>query len=363
MAEPAGTSLTRIAVGGAAPYDVVVGPGARGAVAALCGPAERVAVVHPGALAGPAAALVDELRAGGRDARAVPVPDGEAAKDVAVAAQCWDALARIGLTRTDAVVGLGGGATTDLAGFVAATWLRGVRLVNVPTTLLGMVDAAVGGKTAVNVAAGKNLVGAFHPPAGVACDLDALRTLPAPEIASGLAEVVKAGFVADPAILELVEADPAAAARPGSPELRELVERSIRVKAAVVAADLTERGGREVLNYGHTLGHAIERVEGYAWRHGAAVSVGMCFAAALGRLAGRLDEPTAARHRAVLRRLGLPTEYRSTAWPQLLEAMSHDKKARGARLRFVVLAGLARPVLLEDPDPELLRAAYSEVAA
>ena len=179
-----------------------------------------------------------------------------------MAARCWDALGAAGFTRTDAVVGVGGGAVTDLAGFVAACWLRGVRWVPVPTSLLGMVDAAVGGKTGVNIAAGKNLVGAFHPPAGVLCDLATLDTLPADDLVAGLAEVVKCGFIADPAILDLIEADPAAAADPRSAVLRELVERAVRVKADVVGDDLRESGLREILNYGHTLGHAIEKRRG-----------------------------------------------------------------------------------------------------
>jgi 3-dehydroquinate synthase len=226
-----------------------------------------------------------------------------------------------------------------------------------------MVDAAVGGKTGINTSAGKNLVGAFHPPVGVVCDLDLLATLPRADYVSGLAEVVKAGFAADPRILELIEADPAAAGDPAGPATRELVERSIRWKAEVVGGDLRESGRREHLNYGHTLAHAIERAEGYRWRHGAAVSVGLVFAAHLGRLAGRLDAPTADRHRAVLEGLGLPVSYDRERWPELRDAMRMDKKSRGATLRFVVLDGLARPGILEGPDPAMLDAAFAEVAA
>ena len=213
------------------------------------------------------------------------MPDGEDAKTVPVAAFCWDVLGQIGMTRSDVVVGLGGGSTTDLAGWVAAGWLRGVRVIQVPTTLAGMVDAAVGGKTGVNTERGKNLVGAFHPPAGVLCDLATLATLPVHDYVAGLAEVVKCGFIADPVILDLIEADPVAAARPGNPVERELVERSVAVKAEVVSEDLTEQGRREILNYGHTLGHAIERAERYRWRHGAAVSIGLVYAAELSRAA------------------------------------------------------------------------------
>jgi 3-dehydroquinate synthase len=351
---------TRIRVTGSTPYDVIVGEGLLGELAPALAGAQRVAVVHPAALRTTADAVREDLLAQGLEAHALEVPDGEPSKDLKVAAYLWDVLGQIGFTRTDAVVAIGGGATTDLAGFVAATWLRGVRVVHLPTTLLGMVDAAVGGKTAVNTGAGKNLVGAFHPPAAVLCDLTALDTVPRHDYVAGLAEVVKVGFTHDPRILELVEQDPKGAQSPTGPHTRELVERAVAVKARVVGDDLTEQGGREHLNYGHTLGHAIEKVEDYRWRHGAAVSVGLVFAAELGRLAGRLDDPTADRHRAVLESVGLPTSYAGD-WARLHAAMRVDKKSRGSRLRFVVLDGLAKVRMLEDPDPSLLVAAYEEV--
>jgi 3-dehydroquinate synthase len=337
---------------------VVVGDEVLGEVAASLAGRARVALVHPVALRGAAGLLAEEVRERtGAAVHPLEVPDGEAAKQLARAEECWDALGRAGFTRDDAMVGFGGGTVTDLAGFVAACWLRGVDVVQVPTTLLGMVDAAVGGKTGIDTPAGKNLVGAFHQPVAVVCDLAMLRTLPAEEFAAGLAEVVKTGFIADPGILALLEADPS-----GRAETRQLVERSVGVKAEVVSADPREAGRREILNYGHTLGHAIERVEDYTWRHGAAVSVGLVYAAELARLAGRLDAPTAGRHRDLLERVGLPTAYRADAWPALREAMRVDKKARGARLRFVVLDGLAAPGILDDPDPAVLAAAYAEVA-
>jgi 3-dehydroquinate synthase len=344
---------TRITVAGATPYDVVVGHGLLGELADLLKSSQRVAVVHPAGLRATAEAIQAELDG----VHLVEVPDGEAQKDLKVAAYCWDVLGQIGFTRSDAIVGVGGGATTDLAGFVAATWLRGVKVVQIPTTLLGMVDAAVGGKTGINTPAGKNLVGAFHPPAGVLADLNALETVPKNDYVAGLAEVIKVGFTHDPAILDLVDKQ---ATSPQGPHTRELIERAIAVKARVVGEDLTEQGQREFLNYGHTLGHAIEKVEGYRWRHGAAVSVGLVFAAELGRLAGRLDDRTAARHRGVLELVGLPTTYAGD-WSTLHATMAVDKKSRGSRLRFVVLDALARPRMLEDPDPSLLVAAYEEV--
>jgi 3-dehydroquinate synthase len=342
---------TTIPVGGERPYEVLVGRDLLGALPGLLPGAARVAVLYAPPLKEYATRVADAL-----DATPLPIelPDAEAGKTVEVAARCWDALGSAGFTRTDAVVGVGGGAVTDVAGFVAACWLRGVRVVQVPTSLLGMVDAAVGGKTGVNIAAGKNLVGAFHPPAGVLCDLDTLDTLPRVDLVAGLAEVVKCGFIADPAILDLI---------PREDALPELIERSVRVKARVVSEDLRESGLREILNYGHTLGHAIEKHEGYRWRHGHAISVGLVFAAALGRHSGRLDSEVADRHRTILESLGLPTRYPVEAWPDLRAAMRVDKKTRGATLRFVVLDGLARPGILESPPDELLEAAYGEVAA
>ncbi|MEU9059308.1 3-dehydroquinate synthase [Streptomyces sp. NPDC048430] len=358
---------TRIQIAGTAgtdPYEVLVGRQLLGELPNLIGDrAKRVAVLHPEALAETGEAVREDLASQGYEAIAIQLPNAEEAKTVEVAAYCWKALGQTGFTRTDVIVGIGGGATTDVAGFVAASWLRGVRWIAVPTTVLGMVDAAVGGKTGINTAEGKNLVGAFHPPAGVLCDLAALDSLPVNDYVSGMAEIIKAGFIADPVILDLVEADPQGARTPAGPHTAELIERSIRVKAEVVSSDLKESGLREILNYGHTLAHAIEKNERYKWRHGAAVSVGMVFAAELGRLAGRLDDATADRHRAVLESVGLPLTYRGDQWPKLLENMKVDKKSRGDLLRFIVLDGIGKPTVLEGPDPAVLLAAYGEVSA
>ncbi|MFI8293160.1 3-dehydroquinate synthase [Streptomyces sp. ms191] len=359
--------VTRIEVGGSAgtdPYEVLVGRQLLGELPTLIGDkARRVAVIHPEALAETGEALRADLADQGYEAVAIQVPNAEEAKTVEVAAYCWKALGQTGFTRTDVIVGVGGGATTDLAGFVAASWLRGVRWIAVPTTVLAMVDAAVGGKTGINTAEGKNLVGAFHPPAGVLCDLAALDSLPVHDYVSGLAEIIKAGFIVDPVILDLIEEDPQAARTPAGPHTAELLVRSIKVKAEVVSGDLKESGRREILNYGHTLAHAIEKNERYKWRHGAAVSVGMVFAAELGRLAGRLDDATADRHRSVLESVGLPLTYRGDQWPKLLETMKVDKKSRGDLLRFIVLDGLGKPTVMEGPDPAVLLAAYGEVSA
>jgi len=358
-------------VDGAQPYEVVVGPGLTTRVAqAVPEAAERVLIIHTAVLQREAEALRAVIADAGRTAVMAEVPDAEAGKTAEVLAFCWQVLGRSDFTRSDAIVGLGGGAVTDLAGFVAASWLRGVSVIQVPTTLQGMVDAAVGGKTGINTAEGKNLVGAFHEPASVWCDTDYLATQPRNDLLAGLAEVVKTGFIRDTEILGIVEsATPALVAAPEAPPspevvgvLTDLIVRSVRVKADVVVADLKESHLREILNYGHTLGHAIEHVERYSWRHGAAVSVGMVFAAELAGLAGRLGEADVARHRSILGGLGLPVDYPGGRWDALLAAMRRDKKARGSMLRFVVLQGIGNPVRLDGPDPALLAAAYAAIS-
>jgi 3-dehydroquinate synthase len=341
------------------PYPVVIGTGLMNELEELLSDRHRVAILHQPVLAQTAESIRNHLTDKGVDAHRIEIPDAEAGKDLTVVAFIWEVLGRIGIGRKDALVSLGGGAATDVAGFAAATWLRGVSIVHVPTTLLGMVDAAVGGKTGINTDAGKNLVGAFHQPLAVLVDMATLETLPRNEIVAGMAEVVKAGFIADPVILDLIEADPQAALDPAGDVLPELIRRAVVVKAEVVAADEKESELREILNYGHTLAHAIERRERYRWRHGAAVSVGLVFAAELARLAGRLDDAIAERHRSILTTLGLPTGYDADALPELVEIMAGDKKTRAGVLRFVVLDGLAKPGRLAGPDPALLAAAYA----
>ena len=343
-------TATTIRVAGPPPYDVVVGPGALQSLPLAIGPARAAVVVADERLAEQA----DRARGLLADAVVVLVPSGEQAKTVGELDRLWQAFAAAELSRSDVVIAVGGGATTDLAGFAAATWMRGVRVVHVPTTLLAMVDAAVGGKTGINTTAGKNLVGAFHSPAAVLVDLDVLSTLPDAEWINGMAEIVKAGFIADTGILDLIRADPHA-------HMRELVERSIAMKAAVVSEDPAESGRREILNYGHTLGHAIERREGYRMPHGHAVSIGMVYAAELAELSGTATAGLAASHRDILSSIGLPTSYAAGAFDELYDAMRLDKKARAGRLRFVVLTGVGSPTHLDDPDRELLAAAYERV--
>lgn len=317
--------------------------------------ARRALVVHQAPLQDVADNLAEGIRAAGVEPVAVCVPDAEAGKDLDVLASLWDTLGARTFSRQDVVVGLGGGAVTDLAGFAAATWMRGIKVVQVPTTLLAMVDAAVGGKTGINTASGKNLVGAFHEPDSVFIDLGRIDTLPHPEVVSGSAELIKTGFIADPQILELYQ-DGAEKHWP------ELVERSVAVKANVVGQDLKESGLREILNYGHTLGHAIERRENYTWRHGNAVAVGMMFVAHLAQSRGLIDAPLVDLHEDILAGAGLPTRYEAGAFDELHDAMRLDKKNRDGRIRFVVLNGLGSCTSLEDATVEEMRAAYEAIS-
>ena len=344
-------------------YPVIVGRNLLDQISEYIGSADRVAVIHPAALRTTGETIRTAL--GDLTSIAIEVPDAEDAKTVAVLEFCWMALGQAGFTRNDLIISVGGGATTDLAGFVAATWLRGIRVIHIPTTLLGMVDAAIGGKTGINTAEGKNLVGSFHSPVAVLCDLNALETMSENDYIGGLAEVIKAGFIRDPEILRLIEADPSAAQSPSWEFTEEIITRSIQVKADVVSVDLRENlgsnVGREILNYGHTFGHAVERYEKYNWRHGAAVSVGMMFVANLANLAGRLSDENLQRHQRILSAVGLPTTYRGGVWTELLAAMKIDKKSRGDILRFIVLEDIGKPAIYEGPDPALLVAAYQEI--
>ncbi len=361
--------MTEVVVSVQDEYDVIIGRDVLAHAPRMLAGSARVGIVHPATLA----ALADDLRRrlsdDGFSVLLIEVPDAEDAKTSEVATRCWSALGSAGFTRSDALVGLGGGATTDLAGFVAATWLRGIRVIHVPTTLLGMVDAAVGGKTGINTSAGKNLVGSFWSPSGVICDINSLSTLPRVDLLAGMAEVVKVGFVRDTSIIDDVQRDLVAATDPGGALLPDLIRRAIQVKADVVTADFRETSatagdgaiGREALNYGHTFGHAVERTEGYRWRHGAAVSVGLMFVAELACLGGRLDRDGVELHRSVLSDLELPTTYQAGRWDELHDAMAVDKKSRGASLRFVVLDGIANPVIWKAPDDDLLLAAYAAI--
>ena len=342
-------------------YPVVVGPGAMEEIPQhIPGDAKKLLIIHAPALSRIAEQMKEDL-SGERDVFLAEVPDAEAAKRVEVAAFCWGILGQLDFQRNDAILGLGGGATTDLAGFVAAAWLRGVALIQVPTTVLAMVDAAVGGKTGVNTQEGKNLVGVFYSPRAVIADTDVLAGLGDNEVKAGMAEVVKCGFISDPTILDVIEANPGEAIDTASEVFVDLVRRAVAVKAAVVGDDFRESGLREILNYGHTLGHAIEHAERYQWRHGAAISIGMVFAAELSRIVANLSDEDVERHRRILGSLGLPLDYPKGRWRTLLATMQKDKKARGGVVRFVVLDAPGKPRVLAIPDESVLFAAYQEL--
>ncbi|QPK82445.1 3-dehydroquinate synthase [Corynebacterium qintianiae] len=349
--------MTVVKVNGPSPYKVHIGHSNLDEVSQRVADigARKVLIVHQVPLAAVAREICSNLASSHVECILAPVPDAEGGKSLDVAAGLWALLGEKRFGRQDVIVGVGGGAATDLAGFVAATWMRGIKVIQVPTSLLGMVDAAVGGKTGINTAAGKNLVGSFHVPDSVFIDLERLVTLPEEELISGSAELIKTGFIADPRILELYLDNPQA-------HYAELVERSVAVKASVVGQDLKESGLREMLNYGHTLGHAIELRENYAWRHGNAVAVGMMFVAHLARNRGLIGDDIVDMHKQIMDGICLPTTYDADAFDELYEAMTRDKKNRDGRVRFVVLDGLGSCTRIEDATVDEMREAYAAIS-
>lgn len=321
---------------------------------------KKVLLVSPQALSVTAELLKNTLQDSGFEVLLAEVPSGEDAKRIEVASFCWKIMGQADFNRNDCVIGLGGGSTTDLAGFVAANWLRGVKLYLIPTTLLAMVDAAIGGKTGINTAEGKNLVGSFYLPSKVFVDLQTLESLPRNELLAGMAEVVKYGFIEDDSMLDVVLQDESAT-NFESEAFKNLVEKSISIKERITTSDFKESGEREFLNYGHTLGHAIEHAERYKWRHGAAISIGMTFAAELSLLSGRLSSQEVDKHREVFAKLGLPMTYRLDRFDQLLATMQRDKKTRSGVLRFIVLEKIGKPSVLTAPTKELLYTAYQAI--
>ena len=290
------------------------------------------------------------------------VPDGEDGKNVATIAKLWDWLGAAGFTRSDLIVGIGGGAITDLAGFAAASWLRGLDWIAVPTSLAGMVDASVGGKTGINSDYGKNLIGAFHSPIEVIIDTNFLSTLADRDIAAGMAEVIKCGFIADQAILDLAGLHSVESLRKSPEVISELIQRAVTVKAQVVSSDFKESFAREALNYGHTLGHAIEILSKYELRHGEAVSIGLVYAAELALARGLISQADLDLHRSILSSYGLPVAYDRQAWEKLAPLLALDKKARGNTIRFVALNGIGSTIRLEDLTSAELDAAYERIS-
>jgi 3-dehydroquinate synthase len=289
------------------------------------------------------------------------LPSGEEAKQISTLSSMWDAASAAGIRRSDAIWGIGGGATTDVAGFAAASWLRGVAWHAIPTTLAGMVDASIGGKTGINSPAGKNLIGAFHSPSSVIIDISFLDTLSERDFSAGLAEVIKTGFISDVEILKLLKnCTDLTHARSIAAEL---VSRSVQVKADVVSKDFKESKLREILNYGHTLGHAIEKREDFKLRHGEAISIGLVFAAELSSLVLGLSPSVVDEHRELLAKFGLPITYVALAWDELLEMMASDKKSRSQGIRFIGLADRGEPEWIESVSPDILRQAYERICS
>ena len=291
------------------------------------------------------------------------VPDSEAGKSFASYQKVLDWLGAAGFTRNDLVVAVGGGAVTDLSGFVASSWLRGIDWVAVPTTLAAMVDAAVGGKTGINSEYGKNLIGSFYSPISVLVDLSWLDTLSNRDFAAGLAEVLKSGFIVDGQIIELLKEKKLQQVRSSRALTLELIIRTVAVKAKVVSGDFKESFDREILNYGHTLGHAIELQSKYTLRHGECVSIGLVFAANLAKQLGILSEEIAALHQEILNNLGLPVSYESRHWPELRANMAIDKKSRSGTLRFVAISDIGKTLRIEAPSESDLLAAYERLCS
>jgi 3-dehydroquinate synthase len=358
-------SVHRIAVAGAQPYIIRVGPGLLDDGAALAAHlrGRHVLLVSDGNVAPLYAAQVVAALAPHTQAQVSVscIAPGEAAKSLPSFAELMRELADFGATRDACVFALGGGVVGDLAGFAAACWMRGIDVVQLPTTLLAMVDSSVGGKTAVDLPQGKNLVGAFHSPRAVFADTTTLRTLPDRELRAGFAEVAKYGAIMDPAFLDWLDANADALRARGDAALAEAIARSCAYKAAIVARDPREHGERALLNFGHTFAHAIEAEQGYAGsqgglNHGEAVAVGMVLAARLSAVLGMAGDTDAGRLAALLQRFGLSTELPTGLEPQaLLARMRLDKKAAASGLRFVLWEGAGRARLVDDvPEAAVL---------
>ena len=351
---------------GARSYAVQIGPGlldAAGPACARLGLGRRAAVVTQPAVAPHAARVTESLRGAGFEPVVLVVTEGEESKSLREAERLWDAFVAHGLDRASPVVAVGGGVVGDLAGFAGAAFMRGLPVVQVPTTLLAQVDASIGGKVAVNHPRGKNLIGAFHQPRLVLIDPEALRTLPEREYRSGLAEVVKIGAALDADLFRSLETGLDALRRRDAALLEAVVATCCAAKARIVERDEREETGlRMVLNYGHTVGHALEALSGYRrWLHGEAVAIGM---AAAGRLAVRLgwtDSAAAARQDALLQGIGLPTRFSGIAPRDIADALRHDKKARDGRVPFILMRSVGRAEACHDVPMDAVAEVLQEI--
>ena len=340
-------------------YDVIVDCNWREALTPLLSERGQVAIIVSEAMADHITDLPDT------DAQLhiFTVPDSEAGKSFASFQKLLDWLGAAGFTRNDLVVAVGGGAVTDLSGFVASSWLRGINWVAVPTTLAAMVDAAVGGKTGINSEYGKNLIGSFSSPISVLVDTSWLDSLSDRDFAAGLAEVIKSGFIADRKIVDLLIDKDLTNVRHDKSLTLELITRTVAVKAKVVSGDFRESFDREILNYGHTLGHAIELQSRYSLRHGECVSIGLVFAANLANQVGILSDELTNLHGQILAKLSLPVTYDAKYWPELRAAMSIDKKSRSGTLRFVAISEIGKTLRIEAPSESDLLAAYERLCS
>ena len=329
-------------------YEVAVGADGLAAIKQICQEHNRVLLIAPNSLI-----KLFKLKES-KNLIIFATPEGESQKSIATLERIWRKCAGASIARGDAIIGFGGGATTDLAGFAAATWLRGISWYAIPTSLAGMVDAAIGGKSGVNAATGKNLIGSFYSPTKVLIDPTFLKKLPLRDLSAGMAEVIKCGFISDYKILNLVQEDEI--------NYSELIRRAVKVKAEVVSKDFRESRLREILNYGHTLGHAIEKDSKYKLRHGEAVSIGMVFAAELSKDLAGLDSDAVDLHRELLNRFNLPIKYPRNRWRSLATLLLQDKKVKQDKLRFIGISRIGKTVWLEDVSSSLLAMVYERIA-
>lgn len=328
-------------------YSVVVGANGPDEIKSISAEHRKVLLVAPTALI-----KLFKLKES-KNLSIISTPAGENQKSIKVMESVWRKCAAVGIERSDAIIGFGGGATTDLAGFAAATWLRGIDWYAMPTSLAGMVDASIGGKTGLNSQSGKNLIGSFYSPRSVLIDTSYLTKLPARDLSAGMAEVIKCGFISDYKILNLVQDDVI--------DFDQLIYRAVKVKARVVAKDFKESKLREILNYGHTLGHAIEKDSKFRLRHGEAVSIGMVFAAELSNELVGLSKEVVDLHRVLSSNFKLPISYPKSRWKLLSALLLKDKKVKQGKVRFIGISKIGKPVWLEDVPSNTLARVYERI--
>ena len=340
-------------------YDVLIGCNWHEELRARASERTRCAIVTTESMR----IALGDLEAGDCEFVYCTIPDGEDGKSPVVLLKLWNWLAAAGFTRSDLVVGIGGGAITDIAGFAAATYLRGVDWIAIPTSVAGSVDAAIGGKTGANLDYGKNLVGSFHSPTAVLIDQSWFATLSDRDFAAGMAEVIKCGFIRDPQILQLFQGKDLQSLRSDERLVLELVTRAVQVKADVVSGDFKESFDREILNYGHTFGHAVEKHAKYSLRHGECVAIGMAFMAHLQFELGLITDDVRDLHLSILTGINLPVTYSAGDWPELRALMSMDKKSRGNSLRFVTISEIGKTDRIADVAQGHLLSAYEKVCS